>query len=79
VDNGRIRSARIALGGVAHKPWRAESAERALAGQNLSRENFQAAANEALSGAKPLRENGFKVEMAKRAIVRALTSAGGIV
>jgi len=78
VDNGRIRSARIALGGVAHKPWRAESAERALAGQNLSRENFQAAANEALSGAKPLRENGFKVEMAKRAIVRALTSAGGI-
>jgi xanthine dehydrogenase YagS FAD-binding subunit len=79
VDNGRIRSARIALGGVAHKPWRAESAERALAGQNLSRENFQAAANEALSGAKPMRENGFKVEMAKRAIVRALTSAGGIV
>ena len=78
VDNGRIRSARIALGGVAHKPWRAESAERALAGQNLSRENLQAAANEALSGAKPLRENGFKVEMAKRAIVRALTSAGGI-
>ena len=78
VDNGRIRSARIALGGVAHKPWRAESAERALAGQNLSRENFQAAANEALSGAKPLRENGFKVEMAKRVIVRALTSAGGI-
>lgn len=78
VENGRIRSARIALGGVAHKPWRAESAEAALAGQALSRESFEAAANEALRGAKPLRENGFKIEMAKRAIVRALESAGGI-
>jgi xanthine dehydrogenase YagS FAD-binding subunit len=78
VANGRIRSARIALDGVAHKPWRAESAERALAGQNLSRGTFESAATEALRGAKPLRENGFKVEMAKRAIVRALSSAGGI-
>ena len=78
LDSGRIRSARIALGGVAHKPWRTESAERALAGQTVSRETFERAASEAVRGARPLRENGFKVEMAKRAIVRALSSAGGI-
>jgi xanthine dehydrogenase YagS FAD-binding subunit len=77
MDNGRIRSARIALGGVAHKPWRAESAERSLAGQTRSRASFEAAANEALRDATPLRENGFKIEMAKRSIMRALGSAAG--
>lgn len=75
MDGNTIRSARLALGGVAHKPWRSESAEQMLAGKQATRENFLLAANEILSGAKTYRDNAFKVEMAKRAIVRAFTNA----
>ena len=78
LDNGVIRTARIALGGVAHKPWRAEAAEKLLSGQRASMDLFAAAAREALAGAKAYRENGFKVELARRSIVRALAKAGGI-
>lgn len=78
LDQGLIRSARLALGGVAHKPWRAESAERLLIGQNATTESFQAAAREAVIGAKPYRQNAFKVEMVQRAIVCALSTAGGL-
>ena len=78
VDSGRIRGARLALGGVAHKPWRVEAAEAALAGQKLSISLFEQAASRALSGARPRRDNTYKVEMAKRAIIRALTIAGGL-
>ena len=78
LQNGTIRNARIALGGVAPKPWRAEGAEKALAGQKPSRELFEEASRLAVEGAKPYRENAFKVEMAKRAIVRALSKAGGL-
>ncbi len=69
---GRIRDVRLALGGVAHKPWRAIEAEAFLKGKLATVETFQQAANLALQGAKPLAHNGFKVEMAKRAIKRAL-------
>lgn len=77
IENHTIRSARIALGGVAHKPWRAEPAERLLAGRLAGNEAFEAAAREATAGAKAYRENQFKIEMARRAVVRALTEAGG--
>ncbi len=78
LDNGVIRSARIAMGGVAHKPWRAESAERLLTGQKAGPQVFEQAGQEAVAGAKPYRENGFKVELARRAVARALREAGGV-
>ena len=78
LDGGTIRSARIALGGVAHKPWRANEAERALAGRTPATAVFEAAASEVLANARPYRDNAFKVEMTKRAIVRALSIAGGL-
>jgi xanthine dehydrogenase YagS FAD-binding subunit len=78
LDGGTIRSARIALGGVAHKPWRAESAEKLLTGQKAEPKLFEAAGQEAIRGAKPYRENAFKVEMAKRAVTRALENAGSV-
>lgn len=78
MDGGAIREARIAMGGVAHKPWRAEAAERVLAGKQATGENFEAAAREAVGGAKPLRGNSYKVEMARRAVARALREAGGV-
>lgn len=77
LDGDTIRSARIALGGVAHKPWRSEEAEAILAGQKKSAEIFSAAADRAIQGAKTYRNNTFKVEMAKKSIVRALSVAGG--
>ena len=79
VDGGTIRSARLALGGVAHKPWRSEKAEGLLAGKAANRESFAAAAETALEGAKTFEHNAFKVAMAKATIVRALTlaAAGG--
>ncbi len=82
VQGDRIRSARLALGGVAHKPWRSAEAEAFLTGKPATVETFQQAAAIALQGAKPLAHNGFKVEMAKRAIKRALTisaKGGGVV
>lgn len=78
LEGGAIRGARVALGGVAHKPWRSEAAERALTGQRASVEVFANAAREAVTGAKPYRDNAFKVELAQRAIIRALSTAGGI-
>ena len=77
LDGNRIRSARLALGGVALKPWRSERAEQSLAGKPMTRENFNAAANLALEGAKTYQHNEFKVRMAKQAIVTAFTMAGG--
>jgi xanthine dehydrogenase YagS FAD-binding subunit len=77
MDGNTIRNARLAMGGVAHKPWRAENAERALTGKEATADNFRTAANEALIGARGYQYNTFKIEMAKRAIVRALTTARG--
>ena len=79
-DN-RIKTARLAMGGMAHKPWRFTEAESFLIGKVANTETFQQAAALALQGAKPLAYNGFKVELAKRAILRALVvsaKGGGI-
>jgi xanthine dehydrogenase YagS FAD-binding subunit len=78
IEGGTVKTARIALGGVAHKPWRATETERMLTGQPLSRATLQSAAALAVREAKPYRENGFKVELAQRAIVRAVEQAGGV-
>jgi xanthine dehydrogenase YagS FAD-binding subunit len=72
-DDGHIEEARIALGGVAPKPWRVPAAEEALKGTAASEGAFRHAADLIVRGAKPHRYNGFKVEMARRAVVRALT------
>ena len=78
LDGPRIRDARVALGGIATKPWRSREAERALVGQPATPATFRAAAEEALRGAKAQSENGFKIELAKRTIVRALTSVAAM-
>jgi len=78
LDAGRVRSVRIALGGVAHKPWRALDAERRLVGNPLTTEAIVAAGAAAVAGARPLSENAFKVKLAERAVVQALRTAGGL-
>jgi xanthine dehydrogenase YagS FAD-binding subunit len=75
VDSGRIRSARIAMGGVAHKPWRAIEAERQLAGADLSDDAFAAAGETAVKGARGRGHNDFKIALAARTVARALTEA----
>ena len=75
IDGGSIKTARIALGGVGTKPWRSPEAERTLAGQPPRPQAFRKAAEAALQGAKPTKDNAFKVELAKRTIVRALSLA----
>jgi xanthine dehydrogenase YagS FAD-binding subunit len=75
LDGDVIRDVRIALGGVAHKPWRDTAVEQSLKGQPVSRENFAAAADAMLRNAQPLAHNAFKIKLARRAIVRALSDA----
>jgi xanthine dehydrogenase YagS FAD-binding subunit len=75
LDGSNIKQARVVLGSVAHKPWRSAEAEAALVGKAASGESFRAAADAALANAKPLAHNAYKVELAKRAIVRALMRA----
>ncbi len=75
IAQGRVRAARIALGGVGTKPWRSPDAERALIGQPAEREAFRRAAEVALRGARTTPDNAFKPELAKRTIVRALALA----
>jgi xanthine dehydrogenase YagS FAD-binding subunit len=70
-----IQSAGLALGGVAHKPWRPVDAEKSLIGATPAPEAFRKAATLALAGAKGYRDNAFKIELARRSIVRALTIA----
>ncbi|MCP2288930.1 xanthine dehydrogenase family protein subunit M [Nocardia amikacinitolerans] len=70
--SGEIASARIALGGVAHKPWRAERAEAALEGAKASEEMFVRAARAELARARPLDGNEFKVELAQRTLAATL-------
>lgn len=77
LDGGLIREARIAVGGVAHKPWRDSEAEVALIGQPPVEASFHAAADILLRDAQPLAHNGFKIELARRCIVRALSDAIG--
>lgn len=73
--NGRIDFIRVAMGGVATKPWRSVEAEKALLGKPATLSNFRAAAEAALHGAKPQSQNGFKVELAKRCLVHAMGQA----
>jgi xanthine dehydrogenase YagS FAD-binding subunit len=77
VSSNRIRQARIAMGGVAHKPWRATEAEKFLVGKAPTEETFKAAAEAEMRHAKPLSHNKFKVDLGTRAIVRALAVAHG--
>lgn len=72
-DGDRIKQARLAMGGVAHKPWRALEAEKFLVGKTATEENFKLAAEAEMKAAKPLEHNKFKVELGRRAIVRALS------
>jgi xanthine dehydrogenase YagS FAD-binding subunit len=74
-SSGKIKRIRVAMGGVGTKPWRLREAEQALEGKTADEKNFRAAAEAALKDAKPLRDNAFKVELAKRALVRAFTVA----
>jgi xanthine dehydrogenase YagS FAD-binding subunit len=73
--SGRIRAARVALGGVGSKPWRSREAEQALAGARAEEKSYQAAAEAALRGARPQKDNGFKIELARRTLARALATA----
>ncbi|MBB3973133.1 FAD binding domain-containing protein [Hansschlegelia beijingensis] len=75
LEGDTIRDARVALGGVAHKPWRVPEAETLLRGQKPSREAFGAAAERLLQGARGQGDNDFKIELARRAVVRALEQA----
>lgn len=80
IKGDTIRAARIAMGGVATKPWRALEAERVLIGARAEEKTFQAAAAATVREAKPHEHNSFKVELAKRTLVRALTTvAKGVV
>jgi xanthine dehydrogenase YagS FAD-binding subunit len=71
-DDGTVRDVRLALGGVAHKPWRALNAEAALRGQRATAANFRAAAEAELRAATGLKHNSFKIELAKRTIISVL-------
>jgi len=75
LEGGTIKEARLALGGVAHKPWRDTDAEAALRGQPANEASFARAADVVLRDARPHTHNAFKVELARRAIVRTLTQA----
>ncbi len=68
-----MKNVRLAMGGVAPKPWRAWKAEEALKGQPATPGSFRAAAEAELSEAKPLRDNAFKIELAKRMITAVLS------
>jgi xanthine dehydrogenase YagS FAD-binding subunit len=77
LEGGRVRDARVALGGVGTVPWRSPEAEQALRGRPADGESFGLAAEAALRGATPLRDNAFKVELARRVLVRCLRTTSG--
>jgi xanthine dehydrogenase YagS FAD-binding subunit len=78
VEDGRVRDARIAMGGVAHKPWRAIEVENALRGKPASIETFMAAASAELRSAKGYGGNDFKIPLAQRVLTRTLADVAGI-
>lgn len=75
IDGDSIGKARIVLGGVAHKPWRNREAEELLNGKTATKENFQAVSDAIFKEAKGFEHNSFKIELGKRAVVRALRQA----
>ena len=79
MDGGRIKQARVVMGSVAHKPWRSREAEAALAGRPASEETFRRASEAAFANAKPLTHNAYKIELGKRAVVRALMRAARLI
>jgi len=72
VEDGAVSAARIALGGVAHKPWRATAAERALVGAPATEESFARAAEAELEATRPLRDNAYKLPLARNLLVQTL-------
>jgi xanthine dehydrogenase YagS FAD-binding subunit len=76
IEDGVIRSARLAAGGVGTRPWRLRPSEDALIGQRVGPSSWQAAADVATEGARPLSGNHFKVELLRRTVVRALEMTG---
>jgi xanthine dehydrogenase YagS FAD-binding subunit len=78
LDGGSVRDARVALGGVGTIPWRSPEAEHALRGRPADGESFGLAAEAALRGATPLRDNAFKVELARRVLVRCLRTTAAM-
>lgn len=76
VEDGTVGDCRIAFGGIAHVPWRAERAERALRGAPAGEESFSQAAEAELVQAEPLSENAFKVPLARNLLVRTLLDLG---
>jgi xanthine dehydrogenase YagS FAD-binding subunit len=76
VSDGAIQEARLAAGGVGTKPWRLRTAEEALLGRPAAPETYEAAAARAIEGATPLAMNAYKVELLRRAVRRALATAG---
>ncbi len=79
LDGNTIKNARLAMGGVAHKPWRLVEAEKALVGKTVSAETFNIAAQIAIQGAKTYGGNDFKLKLAPATITEALKHASGLV
>lgn len=77
VSDGRVHDVRLALGGVAHRPWRATKVEALLTGEPATAAAFRAAAMAELSDARPLNDNGFKIELAARTITAVLSDLAG--
>jgi xanthine dehydrogenase YagS FAD-binding subunit len=78
IKSGIIKDARIALGGVGTKPWRSIEAEKALIGSPASDDTYKKAAAAAMADAKPNKDNAYKILLAKRTLVRALKTVGGM-
>ncbi len=78
LNGNTIKDARLAMGGVAHKPWRLNEAEKALIGKQASEDTFRQAAEIAMKGAKGFKYNSFKLKMGTNAIVEALKTAAGM-
>jgi xanthine dehydrogenase YagS FAD-binding subunit len=76
--DGVIDAVRVALGGVAHKPWRSHEAEAALTGRRFAEPAFKAAAQAAIAAARGYKFNAFKIELARRSIIRALSNLASI-
>lgn len=79
IQNNRIKEARLAMGGVAHKPWRLAEAEKVLLGKPATEETFKQAAQIAMQGAKAFKYNAFKLKLGPNIIVEALKNAAGLV
>jgi len=78
IQSGAIRQARVALGGVATKPWRSSDAEAALIGKHAGDEALAAAGQAAVKGAKAQKFNAFKIELARRTLAVALANAAAL-